>query len=214
MCSLGDYREADQDQMPDHEDPSLSQQRGQQFKTLFEEQYSAVYAFALRRLYGSREDASDVTAEVFTTAWRRVDQLPAPPEDRLWIFGVARRVVFRHERSAMRRFRLIGRLRAEASVDLNLTDGVEGVLTDRLRVQAAMARLSPSDRDVLSLVLWEQLSHSEASNVLGCSVNAVALRLLKAKRRLREELERDQEQSARHFGDSSGAGEKEVYDGS
>jgi RNA polymerase sigma-70 factor (ECF subfamily) len=126
--------------MPDDEDLSLLEQRNGQFRTLYETQYSAVYAFALRRLYGSKEDASDVTAEVFTTAWRRIDQLPAPPEDRLWIFGVARFVLYRHERGAMRRFRLVRRLQAEASVEVNSSDVVEGASIDRLRVQAAVAR--------------------------------------------------------------------------
>ena len=82
-----------------------------------------------------------------------------------------------------------------------------------LRVQAAIARLSPSDRDVLSLVLWEQLTQIEAATVLGCSVNAVALRLRKAKGRLRDELMRDQTPSTERFRSSSlTAQEKEHRD--
>ena len=38
---------------------------------------------------------------------------------------------------------------------------------------------------MLQLVLWEQLSHAEAAQVLGCSANAVAIRVHRAKARLR-----------------------------
>jgi RNA polymerase sigma factor (sigma-70 family) len=126
------------------------------------------------------------------TAWRRLDQLPAPPEDRLWVFGVARRVIFRHLRGSTRRSRLAERLGSEAFVASNKVDVAEGAVSDRLRVQAAIARLGRSDRDVLSLVFWEQLTHAEAAKLLGCSSNAVALRILKAKDRLRALLESDQ----------------------
>ena len=51
----------------------------------------------------------------------------------------------------------------------------------------AINRLPDPYREVLQLVAWEGCSHSEAAQVLGCSVNAVALRLHKAKARLRKD---------------------------
>lgn len=55
-------------------------------------------------------------------------------------------------------------------------------------VREAIEQLRPVDREVLQLVLWDGLSHAEAGQVLGCSSNAVALRLHKAKERLRAAL--------------------------
>jgi RNA polymerase sigma-70 factor (ECF subfamily) len=37
-------------------------------------------------------------------------------------------------------------------------------------------------------VHWEQLSHAEAAQVMGCSANAVAIRVHRARGRLREAL--------------------------
>ena len=51
----------------------------------------------------------------------------------------------------------------------------------------AINRLPEPYREVLRLVAWEGCSHGEAAQVLGCSVNAVALRLHKAKARLLED---------------------------
>jgi RNA polymerase sigma-70 factor (ECF subfamily) len=167
------------------------------FRALYETHYPSVYTFVLRRLFGSREDALDVTAEIFATAWRRATQVPPPPEDRLWLFGVARRILSRHQRGHLRRARLLVRLESEASVDRRIHDESVSTPSDRERVQAAIARLKFSDRDLLSLVLWDQFSHSEAAQVLGCSTNAVGLRLHKAKSRLRRELMVDQERHMR-----------------
>jgi RNA polymerase sigma factor (sigma-70 family) len=189
-------------QAPQHEDVprdsdlGTSDRRADRFGVLYESLYPSVYAFVLRRLVGPSDDASDITAEIFTIVWRQLDRLPAPPEDRLWIFGVARRVLGRHQRSLWRRSKLLRRLEGEASLGRRIEDSSERTLTDRELVQAAVARLKPSDRDVLSLVLWERLSHSEAAQVLGCSANAVGLRLHKARSRLRQELALDQQRSA------------------
>jgi RNA polymerase sigma-70 factor (ECF subfamily) len=55
-------------------------------------------------------------------------------------------------------------------------------------VRAALQELRPFDREVVLLVYWDGLSHAEAASVLGCSVNAVALRIKKAKARLQIQL--------------------------
>jgi RNA polymerase sigma-70 factor (ECF subfamily) len=51
-----------------------------------------------------------------------------------------------------------------------------------------MSRLRPKDQELLKLVLWEELTHAQVGVVLGCSTNAVALRLHKARNRLGMEL--------------------------
>ena len=85
--------------------------RERRFAALYQEHYRPILAYALRRA-GPAEDAADVVADVFTTAWRRIDQVPPAPADRLWLYGVAQRVIAGRRRSAGRRGRLIARLRA------------------------------------------------------------------------------------------------------
>jgi RNA polymerase sigma-70 factor, ECF subfamily len=169
---------------PDRLGTRLPNDPTERFRVFYETEYPNVYAFVLRRLLGSHEDALDVTSEVFATAWRRRDRLPPPPEDRLWIYGVARRVLSRHRRSLFRRSMLQLRLQSHVAVDDRLEANDQAVDD----VRAAIARLRASDRDVLALVLWEQLSHVEAGKVLGCSANAVAIRVHRARERLRREL--------------------------
>jgi RNA polymerase sigma-70 factor (ECF subfamily) len=155
------------------------------FRTLYRDHYCLIQAYAVRRVE-SEADVADVVAEVFTTAWRRLDEVPSPPGDRLWLYGVARRVIAGKRRSTRRLSNLVARL--EASYDQRT--GQPPQTSDGLheRVLAALRCLGPAEREAVHLVLWEQLSHAEAACVLGCSANAVAVRMHRAKARLRAAL--------------------------
>src|ERR1700685_1271795 len=82
--------------------------RAQRFEAFYAAHRQAVAGYARRRV--GNNDAGDVIAQVFSVAWRRFDIVPAPPQDRLWLFGVARRLVADHRRSSLRRLRLHQRL--------------------------------------------------------------------------------------------------------
>ena len=56
---------------------------------------------------------------------------------------------------------------------------------------AAIRELKPAHREALLLVHWEQLTYAEAAEALGCSVNAVGIRVHRAKERLRTLLGAD-----------------------
>lgn len=178
--------------MPETEDGRGDRER--RFRALYTTHYQAMLAYAIRRT-GPSDDAVDIVADVFTTAWRRLDQLPAAPQDRLWLYGVAQRVVAGRRRSARRLRNLTSRLHAEQAVAAPQQAGGRDPARDQLI--AALDQLSRAEREALQLVLWEQLSHAEAAQVLGCSANAVAIRVHRAKARLRELLAIRLDQPAR-----------------
>lgn len=150
------------------------------FRRLYDENFSSIQAYAVNRV-ASADDVPDIVAEVFTTAWRRLDDLPPPPADRLWLYGTARKVISRHYRSTSRLRNLVDRVIAGERVAVR-TD------TDPVREQllAAIAKLRPGDREALMLVYWDELSYGQAAQVLGCSVSAVGTRVHRAKSRLRK----------------------------
>jgi RNA polymerase sigma-70 factor, ECF subfamily len=166
-------------------EPSGSADRPGRFETLYQDCYRPIFGYLLRRADGDLDTIADLTAEVFVVALRRQRAIPDPPDDRLWLYGVARRVLLGHQRSAARRGRLESRLRAHAEIGEQDCDAAEQA---RQRIRTAMDRLRPGDREALRLIAWDGLSHAEAAQVLGCSVNAVALRIHKARARLRESL--------------------------
>jgi RNA polymerase sigma-70 factor, ECF subfamily len=145
-----------------------------------EEHTPAVLAYALRR--ASRDDAADVVAETFLVAWRRLDDVDegtALP----WLYAVARNVLLSQQR-ATRRQQAIAERVAAGSPDAEETP------SGSPRVLDALAALSEAEREVLMLAAWEELSSSEAARVLGCSATAYRIRLHRARRRLRERLDR------------------------
>jgi RNA polymerase sigma factor (sigma-70 family) len=113
-----------------------------------------------------------------------MDRLPGEPSDRVWLYGVARRVVARHHRGRLRRSRLRARLAFERTVT-SFTDQ-EHPAIELLR--QAIERLPSRDREAIKLVLWDKLSHGEAAQVLGCSANALGVRIHRARNRLQQEL--------------------------
>jgi len=164
---------------------ATDQDRGQaevRFRELYQANFRPVQGYAVNRL-GAADDVPDVVAEVFTIAWRRLADVPPPPADRFWLYGTARRVIARRHRSAGRLRNLLGRLAAERSPTQQPPAGAIDPVTEH--VLAALAELKAADREALLLVHWEQLSYAEAALVLGCSANAVGIRVHKAKARLR-----------------------------
>lgn len=154
------------------------------FERLYEAQYGSIFAYVRRRL-ASASDVPDVVSEVFMVAWRRIDELPPPPQDRLWLFGVAHRCLLAHQRQHWSRVRLLSTLMAQANQIQLIEAGTDHLYA---RTRSALETLRPKDREVLILVYWDGLSHADAAIVLGCSVNAVALRVKKAKARLQSRL--------------------------
>jgi RNA polymerase sigma-70 factor (ECF subfamily) len=157
--------------------------RRSRFEELYRADRAAVAGYVLRRA-GNVEDAADALAEVFVVAWRRLDQMPAGVESRLWLYGVARRVLANQRRGERRRHALSERLRAEARVE----DYQPAPAADVKELALAFGRLPERDREVLALEAWEGLDCGEIATVLGCSRNAARIRLHRARRRLHEEL--------------------------
>ncbi len=156
---------------------------------LYADHAAAVRAYALRRTDPTTAD--DVCAEVWSTAWRRIDDVP---RDALpWLFGVARRVLANERRGLRRR----GALRDRLASALSAGHAPPPDIPSDRRLARALARLRPADREVLLLVAWEELSPERAATALGVQPGAFAVRLHRARRRLALALH-DQDETPGH----------------
>lgn len=157
------------------------------FRSLYGEYQPDVLAYFLRRL--DRDDAVDATADVFLTAWRRIGDVPANLEARLWLFGVAHNVLRNHRRTLRRVGRLRSKLSATGADPEPLPETVVVRREQDREVIAALDRLRPQDREVLTLRLWEEASFDDIAAVMQCSRHAAEQRYGKALRRLRSVCE-------------------------
>ncbi len=160
----------------------LHRDRRTRFESLYLAHYATIYAYVHRRLPAAASDVPDVVADVFAVAWRRLEEIPDEHEARLWLFGIARHVLLNHGRGQRRRRRLFDRLSREESSRPQVAVAADPANAWLL---AAIERLPDAYREAVRLVNWDGCTHAEAAAILGCSVNAVALRLHKAKARLR-----------------------------
>lgn len=156
----------------------------QRFEALWKDNYSDVLAFVMRRI-DDRDAAADIVSETFLIAWRRGTELPA--DTRPWLFGVARRVLANARRGHLRRRALIVRLQHHETQGMEAEDSLSpDSLADR--VAEAFNTLAESDRDILRLVTWDELTPGEAAHVMGMSPARFSVRLHRAKQRLRAAL--------------------------
>lgn len=162
-------------------------------------------AYALRR--APPEQAKDAVADVLLAAWRRFDELPDDPLP--WLIEATRKTLANQRRSAQRSTALAERI-AQEPTRVDFVPDVDS--REAEVVQAALARLRPSDRELLTLIAWEELTPSQAARSLRCSAVALRVRLHRARRRFAAALaEVEREASAtKASGESRTAAANEV----
>jgi RNA polymerase sigma-70 factor (ECF subfamily) len=155
-------------------------------RALWQAHSRPVLGYILRRC-ANEADAHDVLADTFVVAWRRIDAMPPADAALPWLYAVARRTLANHRRSERRREQLSDRLRArscDAQIEPASQPEADALArADHRTALVALSRLRPSDQEVLRLAAWEGLPHGEIAQMLGCSANAAALRLYRARRR-------------------------------
>lgn len=166
-------------------DQAARREREKRLEAMFRRHYGAVASYVNRR--AAPDIVDDVVAETFLVAWRRLDDVPG--EELPWLLGVASHTLATQRRSSARRGALLRKLTAlsgprEAPSAIGPADGVS----------QALAKLSAADREAITLVAWDGLAPRDAAKVVGQPAAAFRVRLHRAKRRLRVELERPPQQ--------------------
>ncbi|MBB6347935.1 sigma-70 family RNA polymerase sigma factor [Nonomuraea muscovyensis] len=161
------------------------------FEAVYRRTYEQILGYAVRRC-SSPEDAADVVAETYVVAWRRMTELPDGEAGRLWLYGVARRVLANHRRSERRRLTR----HTELTAEIEQLYAAPSHHSEQHGVDEAMNMLADSDRELLALTLWEGLDPGEIATVLDCSRNAARIRLHRARKRFAKALEKTRPSAA------------------
>jgi RNA polymerase sigma-70 factor (ECF subfamily) len=158
------------------------------FGVLFDRHASAISRYIARRL--GPDAADDLVAETFLVAFRRRGRYDGAHADaRPWLYGIATRLIGQHRRDEARFLRAIARTGVDPAAEPiadQVTDQVAAQAASR-ELAAAVAGLSPAQRDVLLLVA-SGLGYQEAGRALGVPAGTVSSRLVRARRKVREAL--------------------------
>ena len=127
------------------------------------------------------EELTGVTFERALRLWPRFD--PARGSARTWLCQVARTVALDHFRSERRRTHREQLAAAPEAFDARFGEGLSPDL------EAALARLTPGEREVVALRVLLDLDAGAAARVLGISPTNCTTRLNRALRKLEEALD-------------------------
>jgi RNA polymerase sigma-70 factor (ECF subfamily) len=153
-------------------------EEGRLFEVFFRTHYGRVVQYVGRRVPTSRVD--DVVAATFVVAWKKFRSVDVPSLP--WLFRIASFEV----KSAVRTAR-----RSHHASNADLIENLAIASPDDFdgsEVRAALSRLSVSDQELLRLVHWDDLTRSEAAEVLGTTINAVNVRYHRALNRLERQM--------------------------
>lgn len=128
----------------------------------------------LLRLVSDREDAMDLSQEVFLKAYQNLSKLQDATRFAPWLFRIAHNEAFSHLR----------RRRPEAEWD---TPPLEALAAPRLApvelllaVKTALAGLSEDQREAVVLKIYQGFKFEEMAEILACPVSTVKSRLYSA----------------------------------
>lgn len=149
------------------------------FSELFNRYYPMIHAFAYRLCF-DKSEAEDVVQETFVKAARSLESCRTA--FRPWLYRIALNACHDCNRSHARKTRL-----AEALA--GTTEETEPPApAEASRLEEAVQALPPEQRESVTLVYMEGLTHAEAATVLQCAETTISWRLFKARRRLKQQL--------------------------
>lgn len=174
----------------------------ERFREIFGRYYDTIFRFTSRRV--GRDLAADLTADVFVRAFQlRARYDLTRPLCRPWLYGIASNVVGDHFRRQ--------KVRLRTPLPVPETVDAFAAVDDRVISQSqaaalyqSVSKLRRSDRDVLFLYAFEDLSYAEIAETLAVPIGTVRSRLARARRRMRELLP-DLEQTTDTNGETDGA---------
>ncbi len=155
------------------------------FEELFE-MYQPRLKYYVRRLDSGGANIDDTLQDIWLTVLKRIHKLKDVQIFPVWLYRIARNKVydgFRHK---------VSFTRLPEEEEFPVSDSVEPAFDpdDAEKLHAALNKLKPYHREVLTLSFIEQMSYQEIADVIGCSIGTVRSRIFYAKQSLQGEMER------------------------
>ena len=157
------------------------------FEILYRENAGRVYALCLRLRAGDSTEATELMQDVFVRAWRRLETFRGDCAFSSWLHRLAVNTMLENARSERRRVARV--LPMEDTSRLEGAARASGVDL-RMDMEEAVASLPKGARLAFVLHDVEGYQHQEIAEQLGVSVGTIKAQLHRARRLLRERLER------------------------
>jgi RNA polymerase sigma-70 factor (ECF subfamily) len=166
------------------------------FKELYDQYSTLVYNVAYRMLQ-NKQDAEDVSQEVFFQAYKSLKSFRAESQLSTWLYRIAVNRSLNHQRKKkLERWlsldfdgdeKSAGHINDPGTTGENADSILEKKDTERI-VQEAINSLPDQQRIAILLHRYEDLSYEEIAKIMGVTVASVDSRLHRAKQTLAKKL--------------------------
>lgn len=136
---------------------------------------------------GARDGVDEVVQDTFVRAFGSLDSFRGESSLRTWLFTIARRLVLDRRRGARRSREVEEVGEGDASTEYDALDGLIA-REAQARMTGALARLTPTQREVFALRVNDGLSYKEIAEVVGTSEGAARVHYHNALRTVKEGL--------------------------
>lgn len=162
------------------------------FEELFERHRTLVYRFAYQ-MAGRRDDAEDIVQEAFVRAYQNLDRYRDQAKFTTWLLRIATNLCTDQARMVNRRTALEQQESAGALEWMTSPvndDPVDNLESERRKdaLRKAVNALPVHHKTVIVLRDLEEKPYEDIAKVLGCTVGGAKLRVLRARRALRDRL--------------------------
>lgn len=163
------------------------------FGLLYERYRTRTFALAFG-MTGQREQAEDLTQEIFLRVFERLNTFQGQAKFTTWFYRIALNQCLNHCRNERRR-RLVANpedVQPTVVVELRVVEQADATLLRKEiqhRLRLALLSLKPEVRVLLLLKEIEGLSYDEIAERLECSPGTVASRLSRGRRLLARKLD-------------------------
>jgi len=146
----------------------------------------------LLKMTGNAEDAFDITQDTYIKAFAAIERFDGRSTIDTWLYRIAVNEALQFFRRGKREQRKREQLAGTVAQSSETPDsGSDERSTMKMDVVSALAELDPDDRAILLLRYQEGLDYGALAEVLDCPAGTIASRLNRARRRIREKLEKD-----------------------
>ena len=161
------------------------------FASLVRKYQQQVHAFARRKI-GDFQIAEDITQETFLQVYQKLETLDDPMLFSQWIYTIANRLCiawFRKNRlqtEPLEEVCILGIEREPYSRYVASEHAKVAAEAQRDLVEKLLTKLKESDRKVITLHYFEEMTSSEISEFLGVSENTIKSRIRRARQHLKK----------------------------
>ncbi|MCL5775342.1 MAG: RNA polymerase sigma factor [Patescibacteria group bacterium] len=155
------------------------------FGELYDAYFEKLYSFIYYRTH-HRQTAEDVVGQAFLRAWEKIGSYnPQKARFSTWLFQIARNLLVDHYRKTAPTQNI------ESAWDIGSDAGLEADAETALligKIKPHLDKLSPQQKQVLIMRIWEDLPYSEIAQILGTSEAACKMAFSRGVAELKERI--------------------------